>query len=96
MLNYSNVYILFLAAVHTILQDLLPEGTYFRFNPTISEDFPLDESRPEKLNQMQVEAQDYLANNKNKLDEVTEQLSLPKTPFQTAQDWVKLQKKLYT
>ncbi|XP_072027477.1 uncharacterized protein [Amphiura filiformis] len=83
-------------SVHTILQDLLPPGTYFRFNPTISEDFALDESRPDKLNQMQTEAQDYLSYNQKKLDQVSEQLCLPKTPFQTAQDWVKLQKLLYT
>ncbi|PIK45558.1 putative phospholipase A I [Apostichopus japonicus] len=40
-------------AVHIILKDLLPAGKYFRFNPVLSEDFLLDESKPEKLEQMQ-------------------------------------------
>ena len=90
------LYILHPTAVHTILQDLLPEGSYFRFNPHISEDFALDESRPDKLNQMQKEAQVYLENNMTKLDEVAKQLTLQKTPVQKAQDWLQLQKTLYT
>ncbi|KAG7265489.1 hypothetical protein CRUP_035629 [Coryphaenoides rupestris] len=42
--------------VHTMLDGLLPAGTYFRFNPYLSEDVPLDESRLEKLDLLQAEA----------------------------------------
>ena len=83
-------------AVHTILQDLLPSGTYFRFNPPISEDFSLDESQQEKLTHMQVEAQEYLGNNRVKLDEAAKQLGLQKTPIQKGQEWLRMQQLLHT
>ncbi|XP_010792653.1 calcium-independent phospholipase A2-gamma-like [Notothenia coriiceps] len=53
--------------VHTMLDALLPPGTYFRFNPYMSEDIPLNESRPEKLNFLKGEAESYLERNEAKL-----------------------------
>ena len=35
--------------VHTTMQDFLPKASYFRFNPYMSEDILLDETRQEKV-----------------------------------------------
>uniref|UniRef100_A0A7S3G0G6 PNPLA domain-containing protein n=1 Tax=Palpitomonas bilix TaxID=652834 RepID=A0A7S3G0G6_9EUKA len=45
--------------VHQTLQDLLPEKTYYRFNPVIDE-IPLDEIRPEVLSALQQGARTYM------------------------------------
>ncbi|KAJ8046693.1 Calcium-independent phospholipase A2-gamma [Holothuria leucospilota] len=81
-------------AVHTILQDLLPAGKYFRFNPILSEEFLLDENRPEKLEKMQSEAREYLARNELKLTQATGVLTREKSLLDKAGDWIALQKKM--
>ncbi|XP_048873905.1 calcium-independent phospholipase A2-gamma-like isoform X19 [Brienomyrus brachyistius] len=53
--------------VHTMLDALLPPNTYFRFNPYLSEDIPLDERRRERLALLQLEGQCYLERNEHKL-----------------------------
>jgi len=47
--------------VHTTLKDLLPQGTYFRFNPRYSDSFDIDEFRAEKLNELTKETTQYMA-----------------------------------
>ncbi|XP_038054216.1 calcium-independent phospholipase A2-gamma-like [Patiria miniata] len=81
-------------SVHTVLQDLLPSGTYFRFNPPITEDFLLDENRTEKIQQMQQEARDYLELNELKLVQASGVLSRKKNHLHKAMDWVWLQRQL--
>ncbi|XP_054751008.2 calcium-independent phospholipase A2-gamma-like [Lytechinus pictus] len=82
-------------SVHTTLQDLLPAGSYFRFNPLMSEDFLLDENRPEKLDQLQQEALDFASINELRIMQAAGVLTREKSSLQKAMDWVKLQKDMY-
>lgn len=76
-------------AVHHTLQDLLPARSYFRFNPYLSEEFYLDEIRPEKMAQMQLDAQMYTRRNSYKLTAAAERLTQKRRPTQTVGDLVK-------
>lgn len=76
-------------AVHTILQDLLPSSTYYRFNPYMSEEFRLDEIRADKLKQMQQDADMYLRKNDKKLNSCIERLLLNRKPHQKGLDFIK-------
>ncbi|XP_071499403.1 uncharacterized protein [Diadema antillarum] len=82
-------------AVHTTLQDLLPQGSYFRFNPLLSEDFLLDENRPEKIDQLQEEAQEYVSFNELRLMQAAGVLTREKSHLQRATDWLKEKKDMY-
>lgn len=75
---------------HTMLLDLLPPKMYFRFNPYMTEEFQLDESRPEKWNIMQYDANMYLRRNDYKFKMAVERLFLPKTTAQKLGDFLKL------
>ncbi|KAL7857868.1 hypothetical protein AOLI_G00179700 [Acnodon oligacanthus] len=76
--------------VHTMLDALLPPNTYFRFNPYMSEDIPLDENRPEKLNFLQGEGQRYLERNETKLKKAASVLSQEKSTIQRLAEWAQL------
>ncbi|XP_071961055.1 calcium-independent phospholipase A2-gamma-like isoform X2 [Antedon mediterranea] len=82
-------------SVHTIMNDLLPPKTYYRFNPFLSEDFDLDENRPEKLNMMEEDIRLYLEENEQKIADSVKALTNKKTPVQKVSDWVKHKKLLY-
>ena len=69
-------------AVHTIMKDLLPTETYFRLNPTLSEDIVMDESKPEKLDILVREAENYVAANEWKLQLAAASLVQGKRPEQ--------------
>lgn len=75
--------------VHTVLVDLLDPAAYYRFNPYMSEDFGLDEIRPEKVRQMQFDADLYLRKNASKLRRVGARLQLQRRPHRLAQDWLR-------
>jgi len=66
------------AAVHTILHDLLPASSYFRFNPYMSEQFLLDEVRAEKWEQMWQDTEMYCRKNAQQLDRAVSLLLQPK------------------
>ncbi|XP_043084724.1 calcium-independent phospholipase A2-gamma [Puntigrus tetrazona] len=76
--------------VHALLDALLPPDTYFRFNPFMSEDVSLDESRPEKLEQMQADGLQYLDRNQQKLQRAVRELSRDKSSVQRLTDWLRL------
>ena len=78
-------------AVHTILKDLLPSPGYFRFNPQLSEDFLIDESRPARLNKMMEDAKRYVEAHGDELQWAATCLLAPKTPKQKAQEWANSQ-----
>lgn len=71
---------------HRLLQDLLKPGTYFRFNPALSQWYSLDENRPEKLTQMQTDATMYLRKNEYKLNKAAKALNEKRSPFQLIMD----------
>ncbi|KAI4881614.1 hypothetical protein NFI96_026824, partial [Prochilodus magdalenae] len=81
--------------VHTMLDALLPPNTYFRFNPYMSEDIPLDESRPERLNFLQAEGQRYLERNETKLKKAARVLSQEKSAIQRLAEWAQLKADMY-
>ena len=86
-----------LTAVHTILKDLLPFTGYFRFNPELSVDVPMDESNPAKLDQMMDDAKRYVEAHKSELQQAAACLLEPKTPRQKVQEWTTSQwTKLYS
>ncbi|KAK7896377.1 hypothetical protein WMY93_021702 [Mugilogobius chulae] len=81
--------------VHTMLDALLPPDTYFRFNPYMSEDIPLNESRIEKLNFLKSEAETYLERNEAKLKKAAMVLAQEKGPIQRVAEWAKLKADMY-
>uniref|UniRef100_A0A8C9FXT5 PLPL8 phospholipase n=1 Tax=Pavo cristatus TaxID=9049 RepID=A0A8C9FXT5_PAVCR len=81
--------------VHTMLDALLPPDTYFRFNPLMNEDIPLDESRKEKLSQLQTDGIRYLERNEEKLRKAAKILTQEKSALQKFHDWIKLKADMY-
>ncbi|NXX73617.1 PLPL8 phospholipase, partial [Urocolius indicus] len=81
--------------VHTMLDALLPPDTYFRFNPLMHEDIALDESRKEKLNQLQTDGIRYLERNEEKLKKAAKILTQEKATLQRLQDWIRLKADMY-
>ncbi|XP_067110488.1 calcium-independent phospholipase A2-gamma [Osmerus mordax] len=81
--------------VHTMLDALLPPDTYFRFNPYMTEDIPLDESRREKLDFLQSEGERYLIRNEDKLKKAASVLSQEKSAIQRLAEWAKLKADMY-
>ncbi|XP_049993355.1 calcium-independent phospholipase A2-gamma [Alexandromys fortis] len=81
--------------VHIMLDGLLPPDTYFRFNPVMCENIPLDESRNEKLDQLQLEGMKYIERNEQKMKKVAKILSQEKTTLQKINDWIKLKTDMY-
>ena len=74
--------------MHTILKDLLPPSTYFRFNPELMEDIAIDESKPEKLDQLVQDANKYIKDNHELLRLAALSLTAKKRPQQIAEEWV--------
>ncbi|XP_061570440.1 calcium-independent phospholipase A2-gamma [Cololabis saira] len=81
--------------VHTMLDALLPPDTYFRFNPYMSEDIPLNESREEKLNFLKSEGERYLERNDAKLRKAASVLAQEKGTIQRLAEWAKLKADMY-
>lgn len=81
--------------VHTMLDALLPPDTYFRFNPHMSEDIPLNESRAERLNFLKSEGNRYLERNEAKLRKAASVLSQEKSTIQRVAEWAKLKADMY-
>lgn len=74
--------------VHTLLDDLLPPDVYFRFNPMLSAEVSLDESRSGALDQLQADTQLYLERNKPKLARLCLVLGAERTAASRTKDWV--------
>ncbi|XP_065807513.1 calcium-independent phospholipase A2-gamma [Labrus bergylta] len=81
--------------VHTMLDALLPPDTYFRFNPYMSEDVPLNENRTEKLNFLKSEGERYLERNEAKLRKAASVLGQQKSTIQRVAEWAKLKADMY-
>ncbi|XP_008409226.1 calcium-independent phospholipase A2-gamma-like [Poecilia reticulata] len=81
--------------VHAMLDAFLPPDTYFRFNPFVNEEVPMDESRLEKLNLLQAEGLRYLERNEEKLRKVARLLTREKSSVQRATEWARLRADMY-
>lgn len=77
--------------VHRLLQDLLPPGTYYRLNPTLTEYNTIDETRPERLEQMKLDALMYIRKNEFKLESAARSLLQERSYYKKSKDWLQKQ-----
>lgn len=54
--------------IHELLRDLLPDQTYFRFNPRLNDNLNIDEKDKVRLNSLKNLALDYFDTNLNNDD----------------------------
>uniref|UniRef100_A0A3Q2G5B0 Uncharacterized protein n=1 Tax=Cyprinodon variegatus TaxID=28743 RepID=A0A3Q2G5B0_CYPVA len=76
--------------VHTLLDELLPPDVYFRFNPMLNAEVSLDENRPETLDQLVKDTQDYLDRNQPKVAKLCSVLGKERSTVGQAKDWMRL------
>lgn len=77
---------------HHICSDLMAPGTYFRFNPYLTETVSMTECRPEKIKQIEKDALLYFRRNEDKFEELVEILLKPRSSITRLNDY--LQRKL--
>lgn len=80
------------SAVHTMLNDLLPDHVYFRFNPYLMEMLSMVEIRPEKISQMEQDAKMYIRRNEEKFQKASMALLEKRSIQQKIVDWIRLQR----
>lgn len=83
-------------AVHIMLNDLLPDHAYYRFNPYLSEMLTMVEIRPNKIEQLEQDVAMYIRRNEEKFQQAAEVLVQTKPTSQKIQDWVRMQKKMFS
>ncbi|RVE42891.1 hypothetical protein evm_012471 [Chilo suppressalis] len=75
--------------VHQVLQDLLPAGAYYRFNPPLLQPCAMDETDPQKLRDLQTDAADYCRRNTHKLQQAAARLTQPPTLTQRVSNFIR-------
>ena len=75
------------AAVHTILQDLLPSASYYRFNPLLSDAVALDDARPERLQLLVDDTLRFIDKNGDQFQRAADSMIRQKTATQKMQEW---------
>jgi calcium-independent phospholipase A2-gamma len=73
---------------HHILSDLMEPGTYFRFNPYLTEMISMTECNPKKWEQLDRDALLYYRRNEHKFEELAEKLLKPKSNLTAFNDYI--------
>lgn len=81
-------------ATHTMLNDLLPDHIYYRFNPYLTEMLTMVEIRPEKIALLEEDAAMYIRRNEEKFEEAAKALLEKRKVTQKAADWITLQRQV--
>ncbi|KAF7996639.1 hypothetical protein HCN44_002285 [Aphidius gifuensis] len=81
--------------VHIMLNDLLPDHVYYRFNPYISEMITMEEKRAEKLAQLEQDARMYIRKNEDKFIQAAIALNQNKRLSQKILDWIEEKRHLH-
>ncbi|XP_048004491.1 calcium-independent phospholipase A2-gamma-like [Leguminivora glycinivorella] len=79
---------------HLVLNDLLPPGSYYRFNPPLMEECAMDEINPEKLNNLVTDTQAYIRRNQHKFQQAAAMLVRKRTIAQKVMDFVDYQSQI--
>lgn len=74
-------------AVHTVLQDLLPPSSYYRFNPLLSDAVALDDARPERLQLLVDDTLRFIDKNGEQFERAADSMLRQKTASQKMQEW---------
>lgn len=77
-----------------MLNDLLPNNVYYRFNPYLTEMVSMVEIDPVKLEQLEKDAIMYLRRNEDKFQRTAKSLLEKRSPSQKVADWIHLQREL--
>ncbi|CAH2098136.1 unnamed protein product [Euphydryas editha] len=80
--------------VHLVLNDLLPPGNYYRFNPPLMEECAMDEINPEKLQNMITDTTAYIRRNQHKFEQAAAMLVRKRTITQKVMDYVNYRSQL--
>lgn len=81
-------------AVHRILNDLLPEDTYFRLNPHMSRLMTMDEISELKILELEKDTKMYCRRNEDKFNDMVLKLSSSRSPLKKFKDYMNLKLKL--
>ncbi|XP_014271669.1 calcium-independent phospholipase A2-gamma [Halyomorpha halys] len=81
-------------AVHRILNDLLPEDTYFRLNPHMSRLMTMDEISELKILELEQDTKMYCRRNEDKFHDMVSKLSSSRSPLKKFRDYMNLKLKL--
>ncbi|XP_023935076.1 calcium-independent phospholipase A2-gamma [Bicyclus anynana] len=74
--------------VHLVVNDLLPPGNYYRFNPPLMEECAMDEINPQKLQNMVTDTMAYIRRNQHKFEQAAAMLTRERTISQKIMDYV--------
>lgn len=69
------------------MKDVYHPSTYFRFQPELTEDIGIDESKPEKLNLLCEDAERFIAEHMDELEEAGASLMADKRAHQKVHAW---------
>lgn len=78
----------FVSGVHLVMNDLLPPGNYYRFNPPLMEECAMDEINPEKIQSMITDTTAYIRRNQHKFEQAAAMLVRKRTITQKVMDYV--------
>ncbi|XP_063371951.1 calcium-independent phospholipase A2-gamma-like [Cydia amplana] len=79
---------------HLVLNDLLPPGSYYRFNPPLMDECAMDEINPDKLNSLVTDTQAYIRRNQHKFQQAAAMLVRKRTIAQKVMDFVDYQSQI--